>query len=150
MDNRKSKDTKRIVPKKGKTKAKTHTTHGGYAQVTKYRGQKLDMRRRDDRALRAWQNSVIKDCGGLPEMDTYQLSMLDRATEAMIILRAMGFFVERKVIVMKGGELVPCLRNSYVAYSNVFRLALESIYSRLGKKPSKVKTIPEILKKYDK
>jgi hypothetical protein len=111
------------------------------------------MRRKDDRALRNWQDSIISDCGGLPEMDSFQLSMLDRATEAMIILSSISQYVcqEGVGIVGNDGQLTPCLRNSYIAYSNTFRLAMESIYARIGKKPSKVPDLEQYLReKYGK
>jgi hypothetical protein len=123
--------------RKGTTRATNKgRTHGGYAAATRYRERGLDLRRRDDRALKEWQDAVIADCGGLQEMDTFQLSMLNQATECKIITREMGRYAKEEGIINKEtGQLIGCLRNSYLSYSKEFRRALDKLYGRNGKKP---------------
>jgi hypothetical protein len=130
----------------GKTKDKKQI-HGAYANVTRYRERGLDLRRREDKALKAFQDSIISDMGGLQEMDVYQVSMMDRATECLIILRCMAEHVEGEGIMEKDGQLAPCLRHSYVSYLNSFRLTMEAIYARNGKKASsKIPSIHDLMK----
>jgi hypothetical protein len=95
--------------------------------------------------LKAFQDGIIDDLGGIAEMDTFQLSMLDRATECLIILRHMAEHVEDKGITDHDGQLAPCLRQSYVSYLNSFRLTMDSIYSRNGKKPRRTPSLADII-----
>jgi hypothetical protein len=134
--------------KKGTKKGRdTGKIHGGYANVTRYRERGLDLRRREDKALKAFQDSIMADMGGLQEMDTYQVAMMDRATECLIILRSMAEYVESGGIIEGDGQLAPCLRHSYVSYLNSFRLTMEAIYARNGKKASsKIPSIHDLMK----
>jgi len=112
-------------------------THGGHAEVRKYRERKLDLRCRNDKALIAWQHAICDDLHGQVNMDMLQMSLLDRATECLIVLRAISEYVEANGIMGEGGVLVPALRNSFLAYQNSFRLALLAIYERADKRPPK-------------
>jgi hypothetical protein len=119
--------------------------HGGYAEITRYRERRLDLRSNNDKALKAFADSVVADCGGVENMDTYQVAMLDRATELLIILRCMAAHVEETHVIDNKGQLAPCLRQSFVSYLNSFRLTMESIYSRNDKKPPNVKRLNDLL-----
>jgi hypothetical protein len=119
--------------------------HSGYAEVTRYKERGLDMRRRDDRALKAFQDNVINDLGGPSNVDTFQLAMLDRATEALIILRCMAEHVEGHGVIDGKGNLAPCLRQSYISYLNSFRHTMASIYERGDKRGPKAPSLKDIL-----
>lgn len=123
--------------------------HGGFAEVKKYRERKTDMRRADDRALKAWQTAIVEDLGGPTELDMLQNSLLDRSTELLIILRCMAEHVEEKGVMADDGNLQPCLKTSYIAYANSFRRMLESIYSRKGLRPPKMKSLSDIIEAGD-
>ena len=125
-------------------------THGGFAAVKMYRERKLDLRKKDDRALKAWQMAIVDDLGGPTSLDMLQNSLLDRSTELLIILRCMAEHVEKKGVIADDGNLQPCLKSSYIAYANSFRRMLETIYSRQGAKPPKIKTLKDILEAGDK
>ena len=83
----------------------------------------------------------MEDLGGQTEVDTFQRSMIDRATECLIVLNAMSNHVEEGGI-MKGEDLAPCLKASFLAYQNTFRLALISAYDHGAKQKGKKKPRP--------
>ena len=140
MTNTKTKDNKN--PRVGKT------IHGGYQAVARYRKKGLDLRRRDDRALKEWRDAVIGDCGGIEKLDNLQLSLLDRCIECLIILGHMGAYVTQHGP-MQGPDLIPCLRNSYVAYLNTFERLLRTIYERTDKRPQRGPSYAEVVEKLE-
>ena len=103
--------------------------HGGHSAVMKYRERKFDLRRADDQAILGFQKAVIEDCGGATEMDGLQMSLLDRSVELLILLRCMSQHVEKNGIIEKNGELAPCLRSSFISYTNAFRRTMREIYA---------------------
>ena len=121
-------------------------THGGFSDVKKYREGKKDMRRKDDKALALWKKGIVDDLGGVASLDMLQSSCLDRATELLIILRSMSLHVQKEGIMADDGNVAPCLRTSYIAYSNSFRRLLESIYERADKKPPKKISLDDYIK----
>jgi len=120
--------------------------HSAYAELRRYRERKTDMRTADDKALAAWKDAIVNDCGGAEGMDAFQLSMLDRAVECLIVLRCMSNYVEKTGIMDAEGSLVACLRHSFLAYQNSFRLALQAIYERADKRPPKPPDLDDYLK----
>jgi hypothetical protein len=110
-------------------------SHGGFAAAKGFRERPLDLRKKDDKALMVWQEAIVSDLGGRQAMDMMQSSLLDRATELMIILRCMAEHCEQNGIIDKEGVLAPCLRTSFLSYGNSFRLTLQAIYERAGKTP---------------
>ena len=119
--------------------------HGAFVEAKRYRERSLDLRRRDDRAIQAWQQAVIADLGGADQLDMLQNSLLDRATEVMIVLRCMADHVEKTGIIAGNGELVPCLRTSYLSYCGTFARLMNSIYGRVGQKPNRLPTIQDLI-----
>ncbi|MBW2612880.1 MAG: hypothetical protein JRE14_01930 [Deltaproteobacteria bacterium] len=124
-------------------------THGAYSEIKKYRESPLDMRKKDDRALVEWQQAIVEDLGGAAALDMLQNSMLDRATELLIIIRAMSLHVSKEGIMADDGNIQPCLRTSYISYSNSFRRLLESIYERSDKRPPKALNLDDYIKSTD-
>jgi len=91
------------------------TSHGAYSLLRIYKERDLDLRRSDHRAIHEWRLALVEDLGGQTEVDTFQRAMIDRATECLIVLNAMSNHVEAGGI-MKGDDLAPCLRTSFLAY----------------------------------
>lgn len=120
--------------------------HAGYTDLKKYRESPLDMRKKDDRALVEWQQAIVADLGGAPSLDMLQNSMLDRAVELLIIIRAMSLHVQKTGIMDVDGNIQPCLKTSYISYSNSFRRLLESIYERSDKRPPKRPNLDDYIK----
>ena len=134
---------------KERPKSGAKPTHSGYSELKKYRERKPDMRRADDRALQAWQSAIVSDLGGPTELDMLQNSLLDRATELLIILRHIAAWIQREGVMLPDGNLQPALKTSYISYSNSFRHCLESIYARAAIKPSRVPTIEDIVNEHN-
>ncbi len=109
-------------------------THGAFSALRLYRERNLDLRRADHKFLFDWRESLVNDLGGPAEVNTFQLAMIDRSVELLIIISAMGFHIE-KVGVMAGDELVPCLRSSYLQYVNSLRHTLSAAFEHSQKKP---------------
>jgi hypothetical protein len=124
--------------------------HGAFVEARRYKERSLDLRRKNDRDLIAWQKAIIDDFGGIEHLDAFQASMLDRATECLIILKCMAEHVEQNGIVGGDGQLVPCLRNSFLAYHNSFRLTLQAIYERAGRKPKRLPSIEDIIDEHSR
>ena len=125
------------------------TTHAAFSEVKKYREVPFDMRKKDDRALMLWQKEVVKDLGGVENLDMLQSSCLDRAVELLIILRSMSLYVGKEGIMADDGNVAPCLKTSFIAYQNSFRRTLEIIYSRKGLRPPKMKSLSDIIEAGD-
>ena len=120
-------------------------THGAGTALRLYRSRELDLRRSDHRAIHEWQLSLIEDLGGQSQVDTFQRSMIDRATELLIMISAMATHVENTAIMDKSGELAPCLRASFLQYTNTFRHCLVAAFEHGGKKPKKSADLKDYL-----
>jgi len=110
-------------------------THGAYACVKLYHERELDLRRADHRFLAEWKKGVIEDLGGVKEISSFQLSMIDQGVSLLIILGKMSEYVESVGIMGKDGQLAPCLRTSYLAYVNTLRHCLNAAYEQGKRKP---------------
>ncbi len=120
-------------------------THGAFSALRLYRERELDLRRSDHRAIREWQMALVEDLGGQSQVDTFQRSMIDRATELLIVIGKMAEHVEQTGV-MKGEELSPCLKNSFIAYQNTFRLTLAACFEHGVRKPKKSPDLKDYLK----
>lgn len=112
-------------------------SHGAFSLLRLYRERNLDLRRSDHRAIHEWQLALIEDLGGQKAVDTFQRSMVDRATELLIIISAMATHVEETGTV-QNNQLAPCLKTSFIAFVNSFRRTLEAAFEHgkvKGKKP---------------
>lgn len=117
--------------------------HQAFTALRLWRERDLDLRRRDHKAIREWQLALVEDLGGQTEIDTFQRAMIDRATECLIVLNAMANHVEAGGI-MKGDDLAPCLKTSFLAYQNSFRLALTTAYEHGQKGKGKHPRVPSL------
>jgi hypothetical protein len=104
------------------------TSHGAYQAVRLYKERPLDLRRADHRFLSEWKKSLIDDLGGPGEISVLQAALTDQCVSLLIILSAMASYVEENGIVGKDGELVGCLKQSFISYQNSLRLHLAQVY----------------------
>jgi len=77
-------------------------------------------------------------------VDTLQLSLLDRATECMIILSHMAAYAAKHGP-MDGPDLINCLRQSYIAYANTFERLMRTIYEQSNKRPQRGPSLKDYL-----
>lgn len=126
------KEDKQVVERKPEGH---YSSHGGYAAIRRFNERRMDLRRVEDRKIKAWQESIIADCGGDEVFDTFQIALLDRSTECIIILSAIGDYVmENGIMDKKTGDVVPCLRSTYTMYLSAFKTTMKEIFDRAGKK----------------
>ena len=107
-------------------------THGGYSYLTT--GKLPEHRRYIEQYLTAARMSLIADYGPTEEdLSTAQLIIIDRAISKMGILRCMEEHC-REGGVMRGSNVAPCLRSTYLSYGNSLRLDLQALKDLGGKK----------------
>ena len=99
--------------------------HGGYSFLVK---QELPENRRHVlRYLTAVREGLIRDLGPTEEdLTTAQIVLIDRIISKLGIVRCIEEHI-RETSVMKGDELTPSLKESYLAYNNSVRLALQAL-----------------------
>jgi len=121
-------------------------THG--AHTTHFRKRYGDGRTTEGRFLRAIENGLIEDLGGLENISTGQKLILGRIREKIRIMKCIGDYVDKQPnIVQKDGEILPCLGKNYVTYSESLRRDLQFIYELANKKPSKIPDLDDYIKK---
>jgi hypothetical protein len=100
-------------------------THGGFSFLAT--GKLPEHRRYILRYLTAARMQLIRDIGGSEEnLSAQQIIIIDRIISKLGILRCVEEHV-RETSIMKGHELAPALRASYLAYSNSLRLDLQAL-----------------------
>ena len=102
--------------------------HGGYELAQKWVSGELDMRTREARSIRKFEQDIVKELGGLEACTPTQKVLLNRASELLIILTQMSKFVVKTGVLSKDGNLVKCLRSSFIAYTNSFRRTLTALH----------------------
>ena len=100
-------------------------THGGFSFLAT--GKLPEHRREVERYLTAAREGLIRDVGGTEEgLSAAQAILIDRAIGKLGLLRCMEEHV-RETGIMRGQELAPALRASYLGYSNSLRLDLQAL-----------------------
>lgn len=100
-------------------------THGGYTFLST--GRLPEHRREVERYLTAAREGLVRDLAGIEEnLTTAQLIIIDRVIGKLGILRCMEEYI-RENSVMVGNEIAPCLKASFLAYSNSLRLDLQAL-----------------------
>jgi hypothetical protein len=100
-------------------------THGGFSFLAT--GKLPEHRRYILQYLTAARMQLIRDIGGSEEnLSAQQIIIIDRIISKLGILRCIEEHV-RETSIMKGHELAPALRASYLAYSNSLRLDLQAL-----------------------
>lgn len=100
-------------------------TFGGYSFL---RTENLPVKRRHiESYLTAARQGMINDLGkGEENLSTGQIILIDRVVSMLGVTRCIEEFV-REHAVMKGEELSPSLKSSYLAYNNSIRLNLQTL-----------------------
>lgn len=76
------------------------------------------------RYLSATRRALIRDIGGTEDnLSAQQVILIDGCINILGIIRSMELYIS-KTEVMKGQNLAPCLRNSYLQYRNSLHRAL--------------------------
>lgn len=96
-------------------------THGGYSFLAT--GKLPQHRRYILRYLSACRDGLIYDLGGEDQMTTAQLIIVDRVIGKLGISRLIEEHCKENGAI-RGQELAPVLKQSYLAYSNSLRLDL--------------------------
>ena len=109
------------------TDKKSAPRHGGHSAVTRFRKGKIDNRSREGRYLKTMRESFIQDLGG--ELNTTQQILLDRVMEKLLFLKLIGEHAkENGKDIVKGGRLIPCLGENYIAYDNALQRNLKLLF----------------------
>lgn len=70
------------------------------------------------RYLSATRRALVRDIGGTEDgLSAQQVILVDGCINILGIIRSMELYIA-KTAVMKGQELAPCLRNTYLQYRN--------------------------------
>ena len=100
-------------------------SHGGYSFLTK--GELPESRPQILKYLMAARQGLVRDLGPTEnDLTTAQIILIDRITTKLGVIRCMEEFINGRSVI-KGDELAPCLKASYLAYSNSIRLDLQAL-----------------------
>ena len=100
-------------------------THGGYTFLTT--GKLPDHRKYIEQYLTAARINLVRDLGPTEEdLTAAQIILIDRVVTKLGIIRCIEEHI-RETTVMKGEDLAPALRASYLAYNNSVRLDLQAL-----------------------
>jgi hypothetical protein len=121
-------------------------SHGGYSLISK--GVLPERRKHLLSYLISARETICEDYGGEDRMSASQIILLDRAVSKLGCLRLMEEFA-RESGIMSDGELIPCLRKSYLAFSNSLRRDLEALKDLGMDQVGPVTSIQEIVAEID-
>ena len=77
----------------------------------------------------------MEDCGGPENFSALQVALLDRSSEILLVLMAIGAYVGKRDIIDEDGHILPCLsRGHYLSYENALRKNLVAIYGHKKEK----------------
>ena len=100
-------------------------SHGGYSYLAK--GELPENRPDILKYLMAARQGLVRDLGPTEdELTTAQIILIDRVTTKLGVIRCIEEYT-RERSVMRGDELTPCLKASYLAYNNSLRLDLQAL-----------------------
>jgi len=119
--NNESKSKLTIKLKRGGQKIK----HGGYSFMVK--GELPENRKHVLRYLTAARENLVKDLGPTEEnLTAAQIIIIDRIVSKLGIVRCIEEHI-RENSVMRGHNVAPSLKTSYLAYNNSIRLDLQAL-----------------------
>jgi len=120
--------------------------HGGYSYLTS--GKLPETRTYILKYLMAVRQGLVRDLGPSEnDLSTAQVVLIDRVTTKLGVIRCVEEHI-RENSVMKGDDLAPSLKASYLAYNNSLRLDLQAL--GLEKRSEEVLTPYEIVEKEKK
>lgn len=127
----------KVRDEKGRFKPGHPSTHGAYAKK-----MPLAIRRESD----VFRDGIIKDLGGIKNISTARLILVEKALNLYRITLAIENFINTNGV-FKFKSLHPILKESYIAYVNSLRLTLREI--GLERLEPGIKSIQEIIKEFD-
>jgi hypothetical protein len=99
--------------------------HGGYSLLVK--GELPENRKHIREYLTGVREGLILDLGPTEEnLTAAQIILIDRVVTKLGVIRCIEEHI-RENSVMRGHDLAPCLRSSYLAYNNSVRLDLQAL-----------------------
>jgi len=117
--------SKKIVKLTTKLEPGRKKRHGGYTYLST--GRLPEHRKHIEKYLTAARENLIKDLGPTEEeLTTAQIIIIDRIVSKLGIVRCIEEHI-RENSVMRGQELAPSLKTSYLAYNNSIRLDLQAL-----------------------
>jgi hypothetical protein len=100
-------------------------SHGGYSFLTK--GELPENRPQILKYLMAARQGLVRDLGPTEnDLTTAQIILIDRVTTKLGVIRCVEEHIRERAV-MRGDELAPCLKASYLAYNNSLRLDLQAL-----------------------
>jgi hypothetical protein len=102
------------------------TTHGAKSEAVRRRYS--DERTQEGKRLRAVRDGLVESVGGLEGMTAPQGLLLAAMEAKLIILWQISDYVDKNSVVDGVGELLPCLNNGFVKYSDSLRRDLVTFY----------------------
>jgi hypothetical protein len=117
--------------------------HGAYTGHVrrKYR----DKRTKEGKQLQAVMDSLVDDLGGHDNLNAGQRLLLDTIQSKLIVILQVSQYVDQQSEIIRGGELLPVLGKSYLAYLNALRLSLAELYKNYNGGKGRVPSIAEII-----
>jgi len=110
------------------------------------RNKKLDRRTTLGKALTGVRKRLAEDVGG--EITEGQSVLMDRITEKLIFLNLIAAFVfNQDTIINNKGELLPCLGQNYLQYTNSLREDLRQFYQMANIKTRADESYLDIVRK---
>lgn len=121
--------------------------HGGYSFLIK--GELPENRKHVLRYLTAARMNLIRDLGPTEEdLTTAQIIIIDRVVSKLGVVRCIEEHI-RENSVMRGHDLAPSLKASYLAYNNSVRLDLQ-VLGINSKKTDETLDVQAYIKQFDK
>jgi len=122
------------------------TGHGGYSLLTK--GTVPSNRKHVLAYLIAARENIIADYGSEDMMSASQIIILDRAISKLGICRLMEEHAREQGIFVNG-DLLPCLKASFLAFSNSLRRDLECLKDLKAPQIDNQRTLQDTIKAFD-
>jgi hypothetical protein len=131
----------------GKSDRERRFVHPARLSVSHFkRTKKLDLRTSLGRALQGVRKRLHEDVGG--EITEGQQILSDRIIEKLLFLNLISAFVfNQDTIINDKGELLPCLGQNYLQYTNSLREDLRQFYSMANIKTRADESYLDIVRK---
>jgi len=125
---------------------KIRESHGGYSYMGK--GLLPANRKHVLSYLIASRQGIVEDHGGEDKMSASQIIILDRVVSKLGCIRLMEEHARENGVFSKG-EIQPCLKQHYLAFSNSLRRDLESLKDLNVGNSKPQRTVLDIIKEFD-
>jgi hypothetical protein len=125
-----------------------NVTHGAYSSTIRQRYS--DKRTTEGKQLHAVISAITVDLGGPVSLNAGQQVLIASLRGKLIVLFQISDYLDRQDNIFDSeGNVLPCLRQTYLAYSEAVRRTLEALYglSNTKLRRSKVPRLEEIISK---